>query len=162
MAEIEIDLITESPEETQRLGSVLGRACVGGELFLLTGQLGSGKTCFTQGLAWGLDVEEYAHSPTFVLVNEYQGRLTLYHIDLYRIESVQEAAELGLEEYLQGQGVCAVEWAERAPSVLGDDALFVELADVGRERRRLTFRASGRQHVALLGSLRDAVAEQRR
>ena len=155
-------LVTESPEETQRIGRLLGEECAGGEAFFLVGPLGSGKTCFTQGLAWGLGVEEYAHSPTFVLVTEYHGRLPLYHIDLYRIESIEEAMELGLDEYLHGDGVCAIEWADRALPALEQEGLVVELADLGDQRRRLTFRPWGQRHHDLVAALQGALAQGRR
>ena len=80
---------------------------------LLEGELGSGKTCLTQGILWGLGGTEYARSPTFVLMAQYAARLTLYHVDLYRVESVAEAADLGLDEVVSGEGVTVIEWADR-------------------------------------------------
>lgn len=140
---------TSSASETQRIAHLLGEGCTGGEAFLLLGPLGAGKTCFTQGLAWGLGVNEYTHSPTFVLVTEYHGRLTLYHMDLYRIESVPEAIDLGLEEYLTSGDVTAIEWADKALEAL-PEGLVVELKPLDGDRRSLSFHPLDAKHQALL------------
>ena len=95
--------------------------------FLLTGPLGAGKTCLTQGIAWGLGVSEYARSPTFVIMTRYRGRLTLYHFDLYRINDSLEAWDLGLDEQLFGDGVSVVEWADRAAEVFPENCLWLHL-----------------------------------
>ena len=121
-----INLQTGSPEQTQELGSIIGKRSQPGDVYLLSGPLGAGKTCFTQGLARGLGVEGYVRSPTFVLMTRHHGRLTLHHIDLYRIGSPLEAWDLGLDEQLFSDGVCVIEWAERAEELLPEDALWVE------------------------------------
>ncbi len=149
----DIVIETTSAEDTQRVARSLGEACTGGETFLLTGPLGSGKTCFTQGLAWGLGVQEYAHSPTFVLVNEYQGRHALYHLDLYRVESQEEAMDLGLQEYLTAGGVCAIEWADKVLGALAPRGLLVEMEHLGAEQRRLTLRPIDQHHEGLCSRL---------
>ena len=118
---------TTSPEETQAVGRVLGERAQAGDVFLLCGPLGAGKTCLTQGIAWGLEVKEYARSPTFVLMTRYRGRLTLYHFDLYRINDPLEAWDLGLDEQLFGDGACVVEWAERAEEVFPENCLWIDL-----------------------------------
>ncbi len=118
---------TATPEETQAIGRNLGELARPGDVFLLTGPLGSGKTCLTQGIAWGLDVVEYARSPTFVIMTRYRGRLTLYHFDLYRINDPMEAWDLGLDEQLFGDGACVVEWADRAEEVFPADCLWIDL-----------------------------------
>ena len=148
-------LSSESASETQQLARLLGEACTGGETFLLVGTLGAGKTCFTQGLAWGLGVDEYTHSPTFVLVTEYHGRLTLYHIDLYRIESVPEAIDLGLEEYLASGGVTAIEWADKALDVLGGAGMVVEIVPQKGDRRSISLRPLDAHHEALLAGVHE-------
>lgn len=106
---------TSSAEETLQLGEKIGKLLVPGDIVLLFGDLGSGKTTLTQGIAAGLDVEkgEYVRSPTFTLINEYRGRLPVYHIDLYRIGSHEELEQLGLEELFFGRGVAIVEWADK-------------------------------------------------
>lgn len=122
-----LSITTASPEETRAVGRILGEQGKPGDVFLLTGPLGAGKTCLTQGIAWGLGVAEYARSPTFVIMTRYRGRLTLYHFDLYRINDPLEAWDLGLDEQLFGDGVCVVEWADRAAEVFPDNCLWLHL-----------------------------------
>ncbi len=122
-----LELASRSPEQTHLLGRHLGELAREADVFLLIGELGTGKTCLVQGIADGLAVEEYAFSPSFVILREYQGRLPLYHIDLYRLERPEEIADLGLEEYFYSRGVCVIEWAERAPSILPEENLLVTL-----------------------------------
>src|SRR4030042_6314459 len=119
-----LKFISHSQEQTQPLGRHLGELAQAGEVFLLTGNLGNGKTCLTQGIAWGLGVTEYAFSPSFVIMREYHGRLTLHHIDFYRLDRIEEIADLGLDEYLYGKGVCIVEWAEKGLAVLPTEHLL--------------------------------------
>ncbi|MEJ2047101.1 MAG: tRNA (adenosine(37)-N6)-threonylcarbamoyltransferase complex ATPase subunit type 1 TsaE [Dehalococcoidia bacterium] len=108
-----LDLVSHSPEETQRIGVCLGRLARAGDVFLLVGKLGAGKTCLTQGIAWGLNIKDYALSPSFVIMRELYGRLPLYHIDLFRLDAQAEIEDLGLDDYLYGSGVCVVEWRRR-------------------------------------------------
>lgn len=114
-------------KETERLGELLGRELSAGAFVALAGELGSGKTRFARGVARGIGVAETTPitSPTFTILNEYRGRVPLYHFDLYRLAGVDDAAALGFDEYFHGTGVCLVEWAER----LGDD-LPVERIDI--------------------------------
>lgn len=108
-------ITTKTPEKTLVLGRNLGKCLGAGDIVLLFGDLGAGKTTFTQGLCQGLGLPdgEYIRSPTFTLINEYQGKLPIYHIDLYRLESLEEMEALGLEEIFFGQGVAIVEWSEK-------------------------------------------------
>ena len=122
-----LTILTASPEETQRVGRIIGEQAQPGDIYLLTGPLGAGKTCLTQGIGWGLEVAGHPRSPTFVLMNRYQGRLTLHHVDLYRIGSPLEAWDLGLDEYLGGDGVCVVEWADQAEELFPEDSLWIRL-----------------------------------
>jgi tRNA threonylcarbamoyladenosine biosynthesis protein TsaE len=106
--------ISHSPAETELLGEKLGRAAQSGFVFALSGELGAGKTQFVKGLARGLGVSARVHSPTFTLVNEYGGgRLKLFHLDLYRLETPEQILSAGIEEFLQPDGVSVIEWAER-------------------------------------------------
>ena len=107
--------LTCTPEETIQLGVNIGERLQPGDLVLLFGDLGSGKTTLTQGIARGLGVaeKEYVRSPSFTLINEYRGRIPIFHIDLYRIESARQLENLGLEEILLGEGISVVEWAEK-------------------------------------------------
>ncbi len=123
-----LTLWSASPDQTRRMGRAVGERARPGDVYLLSGPLGAGKTCFTQGLAAGLGVEGYVRSPTFVLMTRHHGRLTLHHIDLYRIGSPEEAWDLGLDEQLFDSGVCVIEWAERAEELLPEDALWLEFA----------------------------------
>ena len=91
-------MISNSPEQTQKLGMLIGELSMAGDVFLLVGELGAGKTCLTQGIAWGLGIDEYALSPTFVIMRELYGRLPLYHIDLYRLDDIEESLDLGLDD----------------------------------------------------------------
>ena len=118
---------SHSPEETQEIGRSIGAQARQGDIFLLTGPLGAGKTCLTQGIAWGLGVVGYTRSPTFVLIARYHGRVSLYHLDLYRINDPLEAWNLGLDEQLFGDGVCVVEWADRASEVFPEHSLWIAL-----------------------------------
>lgn len=123
-----IAIHTNTAEETRRVGQIIGENASPGDVYLLTGPLGAGKTCLTQGIARGLDVDGYARSPTFVLMTRYQGRLTLHHADLYRIDHPAEAWDLGFDDIVAaGQGVLVVEWADRADELFPDDALWIDL-----------------------------------
>ena len=121
----DVHIVSAGPEQTQQIGRVIGEQARAGDIFLLTGSLGAGKTCFTQGLAQGLDVPGYVRSPTFVLITQHQGRLKLFHLDLYRIEDPREAWDLGLDEQLFGDGVCVVEWADRAADLFPPESMWV-------------------------------------
>lgn len=151
-----LNLVTESPEETQRLGTRLGKLAQIGDVFLLVGGLGTGKTCLTQGIAWGLGIEGYATSPSFVVVNQYQGRLPLYHMDLYRLDRLEEVIELGLDDYLYGRGVCVVEWAEKALDMFPKEHLLVEMSYLSDTSRNLVLKPVGERYVELLSQLNTA------
>ncbi len=124
---------TESPEETQALGKKIGKTLKRGDVIALIGDLGTGKTCLTQGIARGAGIapDEIVSSPSYILINEYQGKVPIYHIDLYRLENSEEIAELGLSEYVEGDGICIVEWAERMAEALPDTCIkiYITLAD---------------------------------
>lgn len=145
-------LKTKSPVETKSLGEKIGKQLQGGEVIALIGELGAGKTCLTQGLALGLGVNprEYVTSPSFTLINEYQGRLALYHIDLFRLKAREEVEELGYEEYLYGEGVTVIEWAERADDLLPEEYLRIELTPLDEDRRRIRLRPLGQRYRELL------------
>jgi tRNA threonylcarbamoyladenosine biosynthesis protein TsaE len=149
-----LELITHSPEETQALGKSLGKIAAAGDVILLVGKLGAGKTCLTQGIAWGLGSDDYAASPSFVLVRELYGRLPLYHVDFYRLENLEEIAELGLDEYFYGKGVTVVEWAEKASALLPPEHLLIEMEYVSDNERRLKIRARGKRYRKVLEQLK--------
>jgi tRNA threonylcarbamoyladenosine biosynthesis protein TsaE len=128
-------LTTHTPEQTQALGEALGHRARAGDVFALYGDLGAGKTCLTQGLARGLGVTSDVLSPTFVLVREHVGRLLLWHIDTYRLGSVAEAEDSGLTDYLPGDGVTVVEWAEKIEELLPGERWDICLSFIDEGRR---------------------------
>lgn len=145
-----LDFISHSQAQTRRLGARLGELLIGGEVVALQGELGAGKTRWAQGMAQGLRVDVHATSPTFTLVNEYHGRLSLYHVDLYRINQAAEALAFGLEDYLYGDGVCVIEWAERVIEILPPDRLWITFHYLDDTKRRITMRADGDHYQKLL------------
>lgn len=148
------ELITRTAEKTHMLGITIGKLALPGDIFLLVGGLGTGKTCLTQGIARGLDIEEYAASPTFIFVRELYGRLPLYHIDLYRLDRIDEIEALGLDDYLYGHGVCVVEWAEKGLSILPAEHLLIEIVYLADTERHFTFKPSGKRYLEFLIQLK--------
>ncbi len=151
-----VDMVTGSVARTRSVGSALGGLAVAGDLILLVGALGAGKTCLAQGIARGLDIAENVVSPTFVLLREYEGRLPLYHLDFYRLNSIEEVASLGIDDYLSGPGVCVVEWADRGLEVLPEEHLLVEMEHVSASKRGLRFRPKGARYVDMLAQFEGA------
>jgi tRNA threonylcarbamoyladenosine biosynthesis protein TsaE len=132
-------IVARSAAETNEAGRALAAGLRAGDIVLLTGDLGMGKTVFARGLAAGLGVDpDDVRSPTFTLVNPYRGRLPVYHVDLYRIEKETDLDELGLEDILGGDGVAIVEWAERLGPWMPAACVAVRIEDLGDSRRRLT------------------------
>ncbi len=150
-----LELISRSPEQTQALGMRIGQLAQPGDVFLLVGELGTGKTCLTQGIAWGLGIEEYALSPSFVIMRELHGRLPLYHIDLYRLDRIEESIDLGLDDYLYGGGVCVVEWAEKALSILPLEHLMIEISYLSDTERSLKMKHKGQRYVEILAEIKQ-------
>ena len=123
-----MEYVSNSPSETEALGESLGRRLSPGAVVAFTGDLGAGKTAFTRGLARGLGISEPVTSPTFTIVNEYEGgRLPLFHFDMYRLGSSDELFDIGWEDYLRRGGVCAVEWSEIVDDALEGDAIRVDI-----------------------------------
>ncbi len=150
-------LTSHSPEETQRFGKELGHLARAGDVILLVGNLGAGKTCLTQGIAWGLNIDGYARSPSFVVVNEYRGRLPMYHIDLYRLDNIAEIADLGLDDYLYGKGLCVVEWADKALDLMPPQNLLIKIDLLGENERKLELTPHGRQYVEMLTNFKQGI-----
>jgi len=148
------EITTSSPEETQDLGARLGELSRPGDIFLLIGKLGAGKTCLTQGIARGLGINEYAASPSFVVVRELYGRLPLYHMDFYRLENLEEIADMGLDDYFYGRGVSVVEWAEKGLSLLPPEHLLIEMSYISDTGRRLKLKARGKRYNELVAKLK--------
>ena len=149
---------------TLRLGERFGRLLLPGDVVLLDGDLGAGKTVFTQGIGRGLGIAQTINSPTFTLLKEYEGRIPLYHFDLYRIDDPDELLALGFDRYFEGDGVCVVEWAERgevtgsADTPWPPDALRIRLRRDGPHGRVLICSASGPRSRAVLAEVARAVA----
>ena len=137
-------MITEtfSEQETRALGEKLGREAAAGQVYTLTGDLGVGKTVFTQGFARGLGVKEHVNSPTFTIVQEYgEGRLPFYHFDVYRIGDIEEMDEIGYEDYFYGEGVCLIEWANLIEEILPEKYTEIRIEkdlEKGFDYRKIT------------------------
>jgi len=148
-------ILSRSSAQTQSWGRKLGRLLGGGEIIGLTGELGSGKTCFVRGLAQGVDVDKgaWVRSPSFTLINEYDGRVPLFHVDLYRISSMREMEELSLRELLYSEGVSVIEWFERLPEDEVEEYLQINFDHEDGNKRQLTFTAHGRRYEEIVRKL---------
>ena len=146
--EPQLVLESKSPEQTLYWGELLGMFLKEGDVIALIGELGTGKTTLTQGIAYGLRVgkECYVTSPTFTIINEYKGRVPVYHLDFYRIESPSEIKNLGLEEYLFGEGVAIIEWAEKIEEFLPREYLMIVLEYVKYSVRKMSLKGIGRRY----------------
>ena len=120
---------TYSPEETQAIGVQIGQTLKPGDVVALIGELGAGKTCLTQGIARGVGIhaDQLVNSPSYTLINEYEGKIPIYHIDLYRLKSLEEILDLGVEEYLEGNGICIIEWADGMLNLLPENYLQITI-----------------------------------
>lgn len=128
---------SKSSAETVEFGKKIGSILHQGDVIALTGELGAGKTTLIQGIAEGLGVKDYVTSPTFIIINEYRGRLPFYHVDLYRLEDLTEIEELGIEEYFSKGGVCVIEWAEKLEKLLPDEAEKIKIKLLSENEREI-------------------------
>jgi len=155
-----LDFMSHSPAQTRRFGIRLGGLLRAGDLVCLEGSLGTGKTCLVQGIGRGMGVGEAITSPTFTLIAEYQPPKPaprLYHVDVYRLADARsEAVALGLEEYVLGDGVCVVEWADRVRDLLPDEHLWIALRHVDQSKRGLAITAAGSRYEELLAQFRKS------
>jgi tRNA threonylcarbamoyladenosine biosynthesis protein TsaE len=153
-----LDLVLASPRETELIGKIIGRVLHEGDVVALIGDLGTGKTALVQGIVAGLGLPSAsAASPTFVLMHQYQGRLALTHVDLYRLRSREEAELIGLSECFTEDGVTAIEWADRFPGLLPEDRLEVRLAHKTFTTRTAQFRPRGARSHQLLARIKTAM-----
>jgi tRNA threonylcarbamoyladenosine biosynthesis protein TsaE len=145
-------LQTSTTSETIRTGKRLGRLLQPGDVVALVGDLGTGKTQFIKGLAEGVGVGKatYVSSPSFTLIHEYPGRIPLYHIDLFRLESEKEVEGLGLEEYVRGNGITAIEWADKVSSLLPEELLWVHIHDTGKNTRSIEIIPKGKRYEKMI------------
>ena len=154
--------LSENEEATETLGRTLARLLVPGTVVALVGSLGAGKTSFVQSFATSLDVpRRMISSPTFVLINEYSGRLPIYHFDSYRLQDPREFLDLGIEEYFEGQGICLIEWADRVREYLPETRVEVHIDILGMTARRFTCSARGSEPEEILEKLRFEMEQYR-
>ncbi len=151
-----LDFISHSESQTRRLGTRLAALLQPGDVLALVGELGTGKTRWVQGVCRGLNVTSPVISPTFTLVNEYAGRWPVYHIDLYRLVDRAELLTFELEDYLYGNGICLIEWADRAVDFLPENYLSVELHHLEETKRRVVLRPHGQRFIDLLADFKQA------
>ena len=144
---------TASPEETTELGRKLGERLRPGDVLALIGPLGAGKTQLARGLALGVGVESPVTSPTFKLVNEYDGRIKLYHIDAYRLRGAGDLVSLGCDEFFDGDGAAVVEWADRVAAALPREHLRIDIDITGARARRFILRALGTRATLMVRAL---------
>lgn len=132
-------IISHNEQETNKSGNEIGQKLQKGDVVCLTGDLGAGKTTLSKAIAKGLGVEEIVTSPTYTIVQEYEGNLPLYHFDVYRIEDINDMYEIGFEEYLFGEGVCLIEWADKISEILPEGCIWIHM-DYGKkiEERKIT------------------------
>ena len=139
-----MQFLSHSTQETEAIGEELAQKLRGGDVLAFTGSLGMGKTAFTRGLARGLGCRGRVTSPTFTIVNEYEGgRLPLFHFDMYRLEGADALFDIGWEDYLDRGGVCAVEWSERVSDALPDDTIYVDIARGEEDENMRTITVTG-------------------
>lgn len=155
-SKVKYEIISCSPDQTFEMGRTLGRLLKNGDLILFTGDLGAGKTMMIKGIADGLGIEEYnITSPTFTVINEYQGRFKLNHIDLFRINNVDDLYTTGIEEYFSSNGITAIEWAERIEALLPDEFLRINILIEGETDRRIFIEGCGERYKWLAKNLKD-------
>ncbi len=152
----DLDIVSHGAEQTRRLGAHLGKLLQTGDLVLLEGEFGTGKTTFTQGVAKGLGIDSrYVNSPTFTLINEYRaGKNRLAHIDIYRLDNYEQIATLGLDDYLDGHYITVIEWPEGAQAWLPQDRLLVRLQHLNETKRTIRFYGIGPRYQQLMEAFR--------
>ncbi|MBA7582250.1 tRNA threonylcarbamoyladenosine biosynthesis protein TsaE [subsurface metagenome] len=138
-----LTIITKSPEETKNLGKEVSKLTKPGDILAFYGELGAGKTCFIQGISQGLEVKDYVTSPSFTIINEYQGKVPIYHFDLFRLDNDEDILELGYEEYFYGEGLTVIEWAEKIEQLLPKKHLKVDIKFKDRYQRTISFISQG-------------------
>ncbi len=149
----ELDIVSHGSAQTHRIGVRMGSMFTGGEIILLDGDLGTGKTTLARGIAEGMAVTELVTSPTFTIIREYKGRLPLAHIDLYRLSGDGDITPTGIDDYLRGDGVTVVEWPGRAPDYFPDDHLLIAMRHLSESKRGFQFVPRGRVWRDYVGRL---------
>ncbi|KYH32424.1 tRNA threonylcarbamoyladenosine biosynthesis protein TsaE [Clostridium tepidiprofundi DSM 19306] len=144
-----MNFIVNSVNETEKIGILIGKRANPGDIICLVGDLGTGKTHLTKGIAKGLNINEYITSPTFTIVNEYDGRLKLYHFDVYRVNDIDEIAAIGFDEYIFSDGVSIIEWANYIEDLIPKEALWIKIekiSDTELNKRKISFQFSDERY----------------
>ena len=135
-----LELFSNSAEDTIKIGKLIGSSLTKGTVIAYKGTLAAGKTTLTKGIAESLEIDEVITSPTFTLVSEYEGKLPLYHFDVYRLDTVEDFLNIGSEEMMYGDGVCAIEWSEKIESALPKEAIIIDIEILTPETRKITIK----------------------
>lgn len=156
-----LTFIIENENEMKEFGHVLGKTLSEGDVVCLSGDLGAGKTTLTKAIAIGLEIEDYVTSPSYTIVNEYEGRLNLYHFDVYRINDVEEMYELGYEEYFFGSGVCIIEWAGMVEDLLPEKRIWIEIYQGDTlEKRKVLIQAQAETMASLKSGFKGKMKDK--
>jgi tRNA threonylcarbamoyladenosine biosynthesis protein TsaE len=148
--------ISNSPKDTEKLGYKLGKALKSGDILCLLGDLGAGKTALTKAIAKGLGIDDYVTSPTFTIINEYNGRLPLYHFDVYRLMSIDELYDLGYEEYFYSNGITIIEWADKIEEILPEDTINIHInRTLNQNEREFIFTGKGKRFNQIIKELNE-------
>lgn len=150
-----MEITVNNLSETERLGKFIGRILDKGTVLCLDGDLGVGKTSLTQFIACEFGVDEYITSPTFTIIKEYEGRLPFYHMDVYRLDSIDDMYDLGYEEYIYSDGVTVIEWSNKIEEVLPEERINIEIKRIDDDRRILHISGSGKAYDKLVGELNN-------
>lgn len=149
-----MDIILNNLDETKEFGIKLGKSLKQGDILCLNGDLGAGKTTLTKSIGLGLGVEDYITSPTFTLINEYKGRVWVYHFDVYRLENAEELYDLGFDEYFYGNGVCIIEWADKINRMIPEDRIVIDIEKGNNlDERILHISGHGKRYEEILKEL---------
>ncbi|KAB3532422.1 tRNA (adenosine(37)-N6)-threonylcarbamoyltransferase complex ATPase subunit type 1 TsaE [Alkaliphilus pronyensis] len=140
----------KNQRETEIIAEKLGQLVDKGDIICLTGDLGAGKTVFSKSFAKGLGVQEVVTSPTFTIIQEYEGRIPMYHFDVYRIDNPLDMEDIGIDEYLFGNGVCIIEWASNIKDILPENCLWLHMKVTGQVSRRICFEAQNQRYISLV------------
>ncbi|MBW2038844.1 MAG: tRNA (adenosine(37)-N6)-threonylcarbamoyltransferase complex ATPase subunit type 1 TsaE [Deltaproteobacteria bacterium] len=150
-----LEIVSPTPQETERIGSLVGQMLKEGDVIALAGELGTGKTTLVRGIAQGMGFyRAEVASPSFTLINEYDGPLPLFHIDLYRLEGEKELYEIGYEEYMNGDGVVVIEWADKVPQSIPKESLWIILRYLDAKRREIVMRGQEDRYEKMIEELR--------
>lgn len=152
------EILSEDENQTYEIGFNIGSLCFKNTMIMLNGQLGAGKTTLSKGIAKGLGILDNVTSPSFAILNIYNGRLPLYHFDLYRLSDESEIYELGFDEYFEGDGVCVVEWPDNL--IKFNEFLKISIFGSGDEERKIIFEANGEKHKELLYNLKKSLEKK--